>query len=101
MATEKLIRMTKRLFSDLERMCDSLQKLLYTSAPAGPFPEPADPTMRSIFAIEEFWEFLNECICCLYLNTACPLQIPVRLVPTDARRVTRDILRRATCGARQ
>ena len=51
MAAEKLIRMTKRLFSDLERMRDNLQKLLYTSAPAGPFPEPADPTMRSIFEI--------------------------------------------------
>ena len=53
MPTEKLIRMTKKLFSDLEHMCDNLQKLLYTSAPAGPFPEPADPTMRSIFAILE------------------------------------------------
>ena len=51
MAAEKLIRMTKRLFSDLERMRDNLQKSLNTSAPAGPFPEPADPTMRSIFAI--------------------------------------------------
>ena len=27
------------------------KKCSSTSAPAGPFPEPADPTMRSIFAI--------------------------------------------------
>ena len=52
MATEKLIQMTKSLFSDLERMRGNLQKKkMYTSAPAGPVPEPADPTMRSIFAI--------------------------------------------------
>ena len=51
MAAEKLIRMTKRLSLDVERTCDNLRKCSYTSAPAGLFPEPADPTMRSIFAI--------------------------------------------------